>query len=125
MTHVTHGRKSRDFNTQKPMQPENATEQIRAIGRVPRQREEDAVMTVTPAEFLRQPQKRNIFRGRFTGVEPGTDMIHIRLDHDYAPEFWAELCFSLGQLRDWLAKEGYRMEYQRECSDDGDDDHSI
>jgi hypothetical protein len=69
------------------------------------------------------PQKRNIFRGRFAGVEPGTDMIHIRLGHDYAPEFWAELSFSLGQLRDWLAKEGYKMEYQRECND-GDDDGS-
>ena len=103
---------------------------IRAVGRVPQQA---TSLDVFPLNNDSSPsgsigvkesplphEKRNAFRGRFTAVEPGTDMIHIRLDHDHVPEFWSELSFSLEQLKEWLADEGYVMSYERRGGDDDD-----
>lgn len=99
---------------------------IRSVGRVPQHAPQwkysknDSI--ICGSDTIKKPlsdEKRGTFRGRLTALEPGTDMIHIRLDHDYVPEFWAELSFSLEQLKEWMASEGYEMRYRRK--DEGGD----
>ncbi len=53
---------------------------------------------------------------RFTSIDG--ERIHIELDHDHTPEFWGKLSFSLRQLQQWLASQGYVMRYRREDDDE-------
>jgi len=67
-----------------------------------------------------QVQRVGGLRASFTRLEPGTDRIHIRLDHDTRREFWAELSFSLGELREWMEAEGFHMQWQQQQEQDID-----